>query len=215
MWLNNSQRARLLLRHLLLQPQYLPSYLAHLPRWGRSPLDLGLPLWPYAAISRCARLLRPDSRVFEFGTGGSTVFLARRAATVESVEDSAAWHQAVTTRLAQLGLAHATVLQRDLPASDPTHPHWPAYLAPLHGQYDLIVIDGQDNTDLRFGESGHLRTHCFFHSENFIRPGGVIVVDDSWRYPALRSASKARRVETLASVGPCRYGVTTADFYYY
>ena len=214
MWLSNRQRFAVLAKHLVQQPRYLPAYLRHLPCWKKSPLDLALPWWPYAAIERCAQLVTPASRVFEFGSGGSTLFLARRAGNVACLEDSPGWCEAVRAALGRIGAAHVMVHEATLPQGPKDNDAWQTYLTPMQGQYDLIVVDGQDE-GMAFGRPGSMRDRCFLHSENFIKPGGVILVDDSWRYPHLRTASRARRVETLASVGPCRYGVTTSDLYYY
>jgi predicted O-methyltransferase YrrM len=83
-----------------------------------------------------------------------------------------------------------------------------AYLHALDRTHDLIVVDGQDWTY-------DVRPECFVRAEKFIRPGGVIVVDDSWRYRQLRTANNARAVKTFEGVGPCRVGVTSTDLYYY
>jgi hypothetical protein len=64
------QLAVKLLRH----PGHIPRYLAYLPAWGRSPVDLELPWFSYSAIDALEKRLRPEHRVFEFGSGGSSVF---------------------------------------------------------------------------------------------------------------------------------------------
>ncbi len=215
MWLTTSQRVRLLIRDLVLQPSFVPAYLAHLPFWGKSPLDLRKPWWSYASIRRCRTLIGPESRVFEFGTGGSTIFLASRVQSVTCVEDSLAWARAVEAKLAELDIKNCTIHRADLPSRDENDPKWQSYLGFLEGSYDLIIVDGQDTHELGFRSPGVMRNKCFYHSERFIRPGGAIIVDDSWRYPHLRTTSHAKKVETFASVGPCRYGVTSTDVYFY
>ena len=48
-----------------------------------------------------------------------------------------------------------------------------------------------------------------------IKPGGIIVVDDSWRYPKLRQENRAQKHRIFQSVGPCRPGVTSTDIFFY
>jgi hypothetical protein len=40
-------------------------------------------------------------------------------------------------------------------------------------------------------------------------------VDDSWRYPLIRTESHAEKRVVHESIGPCRKGVTSTDFDYY
>jgi hypothetical protein len=51
--------------------------------------------------------------------------------------------------------------------------------------------------------------------EDRVKPGGIIVLDDSWRYAAPRLRNKAKRFEVFESVGPCRPGCTTTDVFFY
>jgi hypothetical protein len=48
-----------------------------------------------------------------------------------------------------------------------------------------------------------------------VKPGGIIAVDDSWRYVQLRHSSNAKRVEVFESVGPARLGITSTDIFFY
>ena len=73
---------------------------------------------------------------------------------------------------------------------------------------DVIVVDGTE-------EWNYVRPTCFRHAEKFIKPGGIIVVDDSWRYPELHRKHRAKRVQSFQSVGPCRPGVTSTDIFFY
>ena len=88
------------------------------------------------------------------------------------------------------------------------------YATALQSKHDIIVIDGEDH----FGPESKwsARESCFYLAEQWIcKNGGLIVVDDSWRYPALRQNTKAKKTVVHESIGPCRLGVTTTDFHYY
>ena len=79
--------------------------------------------------------------------------------------------------------------------------------------HDLIVIDGQDN--YHFEQQLSARTLCFRHAQDFISPDGIILVDDSWRYPEIREISRCKKMVVHESTGPCRKGVTSTDLHYY
>src|ERR1022692_694672 len=84
-----------------------------------------------------------------------------------------------------------------------------AYLHSIPPQkFDVIVVDGAE-------DAVPVRPICFYHAENFINPGGIIVVDDSWRYPELRRINRAAKHRIFKSVGPCRPGVTSTDIFFY
>jgi hypothetical protein len=209
MQLTNLQRVRKLAGNLVTSPRHVPRYAAHNPLTHRSPLDLALPWFSYDAIDFLGRFLRPVMTVFEFGSGGSTLFFARRCARVHCVEDDSAWAAAVRARVAQLGLENATIAEQAFDFSSPDGFGESSYLAEVRqGAHDVIVVDGQD-VDYT------IRPRCFRAAEKQIEPGGIIIVDDSWRYRALRTNHSAKRVEVFESVGPARFGVTSTDVYFY
>jgi predicted O-methyltransferase YrrM len=83
------------------------------------------------------------------------------------------------------------------------------YLKAMTGKtFDVIVVDGAE-------EWTQVRPICFEHAEQQVNPGGIIIVDDSWRYVKLRASSKAKKHQIFRSVGPCRPGVTSTDIYFY
>ncbi len=137
------------------------------------------------------------------------MFLAQRCFSVVSIEDDANWRTEVTQQLQREGLMNVQVQYCPFDFRDPVNFGESGYLQALNGDpFDAIVIDGQDWT---FSE----RPLCFERAESLIRPGGIIIVDDSWRYTELRESAKALRYEVYESVGPCRYGVTSTDVFFY
>jgi len=127
-------------------------------------IALSLPWWNVAATREVAEFLRdrPKARVFEYGAGASTIWLARHAASVASVEHHAGWHQRLTrevTRFPNIQLAH-----RELEGD--------AYIGAIDevgGPFDLIVVDGRR------------RTECLARAIPHLAPGGIILLDDSGR----------------------------------
>src|SRR5882724_10582455 len=95
--------------NLILHPQYISRCLTHNVLNGKTPLDLEIPWFSYAAIDFLDGFVQPDMKVFEYGSGGSTLFFARRAKSVVSVEDNAKWFEWVSRRLEQQRLANVSL----------------------------------------------------------------------------------------------------------
>ena len=151
---------------------------------------LDLPWWTFEAIEKVDRFLkqRSNARVFEYGSGASTIWLARRAAEVVSVEHDAAWYPEVEKRLAGFPHAKLRFVAPDAPPSaDPRYASdksaWRGrtfhdYVHAIDaepGRFDLIVVDGR------------ARTACLEHARSRLAPDGLIVFDNSHRAPYRRA----------------------------
>src|SRR5579859_6931852 len=93
-----------LVADLMLLPQYISRCLAHNLFNGKTPLDLELPWFSYAAIDFLNQYLKPHMTVCEYGSGGSTLFFAQRVKSVFSIEDNPHWFEMVTRRLREKSL---------------------------------------------------------------------------------------------------------------
>lgn len=116
------------------------------------------------AIEELESIVTTDSTVFEWGAGDSTVWLARRARHVVSVEDSPTWYKRVCDRLSQAGLAHRVDLR-------PSSGEVLDYVMQIAGPYffDLVIVDGK------------FRVQCIGSSRDHVEPNGFLVLDDSER----------------------------------
>lgn len=195
---------------LLARPQDVQRYVRHNAR-RRSPLELGLPWMSYAVIDFLNARIGPSWTVHEYGSGGSTVFLAQRAARVVSVESSPEWYHRVRRELQRLELHNVDLRQGAADFAEAEA----LYRSDFFGQLpdepaDLILIDSEDH------HAGHRnRPLLFAFAERRVRPGGFIVVDDADRYRGLRRANAARAVHTLRGTGPGRTFVSMTDLYQY
>src|SRR5882672_868971 len=204
-----SQKIGRALGDLLLHPQYISRCLAHNVLSDKTPLDLEIPWFSYAAIDFLEGFIKPHMRVCEYGSGGSTLFFASRTKSVFSIEDNPKWFELVSRRLQEKGIANATLKLAPFDFKNPVAFEDSEYLNAIpDGAFDVIVVDGSE-------EWTQVRPVCFKHVEKSIKPGGIIIVDDSWRYPALRTNNRAQRYEVFQSLGPCRPGVTSTDIFFY
>lgn len=149
---------------------------------------LDVPWWTYDAIDEVQAFLasRPAPKVFEYGSGASTVWLARRAAEVTSVEHHRGWHGQMTEVIGKVQGIAPVSLRLVEPDQNPVDDGF--YRSRKAGQkgqtfrdyaraieadpdalYDLIVIDGR------------ARTACLSHAIDRLAPGGMIVFDNTHR----------------------------------
>lgn len=147
-------------------------------------IRLDVPWWTYDAIAKVEDFLkgRPGARVFEYGSGASTVWLAKRAGRVISVDHDAGWIDFSRPRLAELGNASVELVAADAAADADPHFHsgkpgyqgtsFRAYVDSIDrwpGQFDLIVIDGR------------ARSACLTKAVDRSADDGMIVFDNSHR----------------------------------
>lgn len=138
---------------------------------------LDLPWWTFDSAELVAAHLRehPGARVFEWGSGASTLWLAARAGAVHSVEHHAGWAAQVAPRLP----AHVDLRVVE-PVAGPS-PRVPSakaghagldfadYVAAIDavdGSFDLVVIDGR------------AREACLARAVERLAPDGLIVFDN-------------------------------------
>ena len=143
---------------------------------------LDLPWWTLSAVEEADRFLksRPSPRVFEYGSGASTIWLARRAASVTSIEHDSPWYGVVSKRLAGFDNATVKLIEADpepVPGYASEKEGWRGrsfkqYASAIDtepGQFDLIVVDGR------------ARAACLAHAVKKLAPDGMILFDNSGR----------------------------------
>jgi predicted O-methyltransferase YrrM len=102
-----------------------------------------------------------DAEVFEFGTGGSTIWLAQRASRLLSAEDDPRWHAAVVGALAERDLYDASIKLVETGSI--------ASAIDGEGMWDVVFVDCFINAD---------RRRAVRKSAAHVKPGGWLVADD-------------------------------------
>jgi predicted O-methyltransferase YrrM len=206
-------KALLVGAHLTSHPSEIATYFRTL---RKRPLQVGLPWVSLSAIRFLDSALRPEMTVFEYGSGGSTVFFAQRCQSVVAIEHDPAWVRDVGTRVAAANLANVTI---ELHSAESLATFGnSSYLRAIDCRSpDLVLIDGIDDLRLspKDGRDPRRRTQCFRYVEQRIKSGGMIVVDDSSFYADLRSTSKAKQILSFTGIGPCRPGIHSTDVFLY
>jgi SAM-dependent methyltransferase len=206
---NAANAARIFLA-LAKRPRDVPRYMAHSGLTRRSPMQLGLPWMPYSVIDFLDRWIDSGTLVYEFGSGGSTFFFARRAGKVVSLENDERWANAVGQQLADQGITNVDLRYVTADFSRPeTVAESEFYMAIPVERADVVVIDSLDHY------THGSRPVLFHRAEESIRPGGLVVLDDAWRYRHLRGESDATEVRTFRGVGPGTRGAQWTDVFFY
>lgn len=145
--------------------------------------ELDVPWWTYRAIDVVeAWLLARSSpvRVFEWGSGASTIWLGRRADEVHSVEHHRGFGEHLAPSLASFANVTFRIVE-PAPSSSPvvasakeghTGLDFRAYVGAIDGvagEFDVIVIDGR------------ARDACLRAAVERLAPGGIIVFDNTRR----------------------------------
>jgi len=210
MYLTNRERLLKVLFKLFSRPSQVPSYLSNLIT-KKSPLQLQLPWWSYDAINYLSKL--KFNNTFEWGSSGSTLFLASLSKQLTTIENDFDWCNRLQFELKENQVVNISLLKKNIDLSSPENFKQSDYFSSLEKKYDLIAIDGEDH----FGPDStwSARVECFEKAQDYIETKGLIVVDDSWRYPEIEKLSNATTYLRFESLGPARKGVTSTDIYFY
>ena len=174
--------------HTARGPMGLSGWLRYPVAWLRSRTG-GTPERPWivpAAIGWLGRRIRSDWSILELGAGRSTIWFARRAGRVLSLEDNEFWATCTRKRLNELERENVELRQlrvEDFPAEVDSLPD---------ASFDLVVVD--------FLESQHAtRIDALRPAMRKVRAGGLLLLDDSDR-PGYSEA-----YELLADWGETRF----------
>lgn len=114
----------------------------------------------YDAQAILAKHVDRRTRVLEFGSGMSTVWLARRAGKVVSIEHDQRWFDLIQRRMRHLGNAEYRLAAE----------HDDYIAVPAGARYDLILIDGP------------WRLSCAMVAIAHLASGGIIYFDNSDKF---------------------------------
>lgn len=192
-----------------------PLQLQYLSAWKRtfwnSPLADRLPWITFSARRWLASILNDRMSVFEYGSGGSTLYFAEKVKHVYSVEHDPDWFATVSAELIAMGRKHVQYILEP-PSSDsfdsPEYmsKRFPDQRASFRRYVDTIDLCPDQSLDLVFID-GRARNACAHRAIRKVRRGGWIVLDNSERAdyrPALTLLGTHKRRDFT---GMCPYGI--------
>lgn len=144
------------------------------------------PWYTWSAIAWLNDFLKPCMDIFEWGSGGSTIYFASRCASVISVEHDKPLVPELWASIQELGIQHKAHIIIELPedyyiqeyesqdkAYADTH-NFKNYASTIdrypQGHFDLVAVDGR------------ARSACMRHAIARVKPGGALLLDNAERY---------------------------------
>ena len=154
---------------------------------GRNPIRDQVPWMNFKVIRWMRSYLDASMQVFEYGTGGSTLFLARRVRRLVSVESDPRWHAAVAQSLSDHGIRNCDL--RLVPSQPPGARTDPRYVSTAKGvagrdfrRYVEAIDTCEDGSLDLVLVDGYARLACVAHAVRKVREGGYLLVDDTdWK----------------------------------
>lgn len=151
-------------------------------RSGRNALVDGTPWIPYRAAEWLESYLEPTINVFEWGSGGSTIFIARRAGRLVAVEHSPVWEARIAGMLRRRSITNCDLLfvGADAPGAGGEACH--------EARFDSLWVDGEKTSFERYVKTidaypdghfdlvsvdGHARLACIARAVPKVRPEGT------------------------------------------
>ncbi len=134
-----------------------------------------LPWIPFEVMKVLSGFLSRKSRVLEFGSGRSTIWFARRAQSVISIEDNREWSEKITVLLRRLEINNVDYRLR-------AGPDYFDARGFESEQFDLIVVDG------------NYRSKCIELFHPALKAGGILYLDNSDK-DMTREGGDLRRAE--------------------
>jgi len=142
--------------------------------YGRDALKKGEPWIVPESLDYLKSIVQPHWYVFEWGSGGSTIFFARHCRHIISIEHHKKWHTWTSEKLRAEGLARkATVLYvpgvKDVPHEARFEHYSNAILDYPDKHFNLVFVDGEASS----------RGYCVTNALAKVRPGGYLLLDNS------------------------------------
>ncbi|MCJ2178608.1 class I SAM-dependent methyltransferase [Novosphingobium album (ex Hu et al. 2023)] len=141
---------------------------------------LGLPWWTFSAISAVDRYLTsgPRKRVFEYGSGASTLWLAQRCDEVVSIETDPKWYANLSKELTAYSNVRLRLIEAQQDGTITSHKagfeelYFDNFVHSINDEtkpFDVVIIDGR------------AREACLQACIPHLTEGGIIVIDDTNR----------------------------------
>jgi hypothetical protein len=176
----------------------LKGLLKYFPQWwkklspGQNSVSDGLPWIAFEAIDFLKKIVQPSMVVFEYGSGGSTVFWSDRVTKVVSVEHDKLWFEKMSSEFLKRKIKNVEYVlkepedevnssqrnfqnPKDYTSSGSIYAEkkFEGYVTVIERfadqSFDIIVVDGR------------ARPSCILHSINKLKKGGYLIVDNSER----------------------------------
>lgn len=141
--------------------------------YGRQALQLGEPWITPKSLEYIKSIIKPDWKVFEWGSGGSTAFWSRNCAKVISVEHNTEWIVRTSDIMVRLNCPQNWVLLYVRGKGIDHNTAFVGYSEAVDDYpdeyFDLVFVDGEASS----------RGWCLNNAMPKLKSGGIMLVDNS------------------------------------
>ena len=164
------------------------------PKWliklNGNSLEDEVPFVCFSLISFLKKNIEPNMRIYEFGSGGSTLFFAKHAYSVVSIEHDKKWRDLVSRAISlkkynncNIRLIEPSIysgaINKDF--SNPNYYLSSDFADKSFLDYSMSIEDYPDNYFDIVLIDGRARPSCIKHSINKVKEKGYLILDDSER----------------------------------
>jgi len=150
-----------------------------------NPVKEQIPFLPFRAQEWLKHFLKSDMCVFEYGSGGSTLFIAKRVKSIVSIEHDQKWYQYISAILKKSAINNCEYLliepeNRDLMLKYSNLISNQLIFKPFK-KYITQIEEYPDNSFDLVSVDGRARNFCIKYAIQKVRKGGILLLDDSNR----------------------------------
>jgi len=169
-----------------------------------NPLEDELPWITFGAKKYLDTLINIDTMVCEFGSGGSTLYLAKKVKKIISIEHDKAWADKIQQKLIRQQLKNCDlytieVNKNQLLKNIDNGDNYKEYVAKIDSfpdhYFDLVFIDGR------------ARNECIKHALPKVKNNGYILLDNSERDEYNQGKELLKKYQVKNFYGPGRYNL--------
>ena len=152
-----------------------------------------IPWYTYPAIEYIKQLDFTEKSIFEFGSGNSTIFWAKRCKKAVSIEDNKEWYDKMTPEL-PANVEYKLV---------PDKANYVNSINQFSDNFDIIIIDGNH------------RYECTVEALKKLNDDGIVILDNSdWHEKSAKLLRDADLIEVdMAGFGPINGYTWTTSFF--
>ncbi len=180
----------------------------------KGTIDHRIPWLVFSCIDFLDKWLKKDMQVFEYGSGGSTLYFAEKTGKIISIEHDAKWFNYAQTVIEKAGfdnisysLIEPKAMENNLPVDCSKPENYTSCFLEYKGyefstyasaidqytneSFDLVVVDGR------------VRHSCIMHAMKKVKQNGVLLLDNADRsyylkpFPELLDKHKWKLVEFI------------------
>jgi hypothetical protein len=179
-----------------------------------------IPWITFPAITHIQRFITRDMNVFEYGSGGSTIYFAGQVKEVISIEHDKEWFAKLSNFLVQMNINNVRLkISEPLKLENSKKIYYSEnekYEGLSFENYVLEINNYPDNYFDVILIDGRARNACFLHSLNKLKNGGRLVWDNTererYREYFENSSHSLKKIEVPGPTPFSRYFTLTTIF---